>query len=145
MKKIVLALLLVSALLVVAVLFYGNTDFSAGSKAYTAEKNPQTRFVTSGVGSSMEPTIKDGQGIIIDMATEPRVGDIVAFGCIDACYYEGYYQKEQGFMKRLIKIREDGAWWVEGDNKENSWDSNDYGWILPHQRTNVGVVVEVLK
>jgi signal peptidase I len=90
-----------------------------------------------GDGESMQPTIMNGQTYSIDTSLTPKEGDIIAFNCSStACQRRNIKM----LCKRLIKIREDGAWWVEGDNKSNSWDSIDFGWILPNERSNVGVV-----
>lgn len=131
---------------IAAILFFGNTDFYTGADpSIRPSRAASTQYQSSAKGTSMEPAIRDGQGIVVDVAPVPRTSDIVALDCLEVCYYKDYYSRNEPFVKRLIIIREDGAWWVEGDNKENSWDSVDYGWILPSQRANVGVVVEILK
>lgn len=83
-------------------------------------------------GNSMYPTMKDGQ-IYNEYKAEPSEGDIVAFDCLKP-------EAKDGYIKRLIEIREDGAWWVLGDNREHSYDSSEYGWILPSERSDVWVV-----
>jgi signal peptidase I len=92
-----------------------------------------------GVGNSMLPTLADGQ-IYYGYKIEPQEGDIIAFNSTK--YLEGVKQKDLGggAVKRLIKTREDGAYWVLGDNRSISHDSGDFGWILPSEISDIWVV-----
>lgn len=83
-------------------------------------------------GESMNPTLTNGVKYEIYKEVTPQEGDIISFS--SPKFFSG------GAIKRLIKIREDGAWWVLGDNRGISHDSGDFGWILPSERFNVWVV-----
>lgn len=82
-------------------------------------------------GHSMEPTLSDKTTYQI-YKIDPQEGDIISL--VSPKF------TSSGAVKRLINIREDGAWWVLGDNRTNSHDSGDFGWILPSERSNVWVV-----
>lgn len=91
-------------------------------------------------GDSMEPTLHPGQEIT-GYKAEFEVGDIVSFDCYsDKCLKWGETKYDGHFIKRLIKIRDDGAWWIDGDNKENSFDSDYYGWLLPSEISDIWVI-----
>jgi len=66
-------------------------------------------------GNSMEPNLHDGQWLIINRISRPKVGDVVVFR---------YGSTE--LIKRIIRPVGDG-WWVEGDNKDFSTDSRSFG------------------
>ena len=66
-------------------------------------------------GDSMEPNFHDGQWLVINKITKPRIGDVVVFKYGD-----------MDLLKRVIHPEGDG-WWVEGDNKEQSTDSRSFG------------------
>ena len=68
-------------------------------------------------GDSMEPNLHDGQWLIINRVSRPKVGDVVGFR---------YGNTE--LIKRIIRPEGD-SWWVEGDNKEQSTDSRSFGAI----------------
>lgn len=74
------------------------------------------RFKVS--GHSMEPTLKEGQEILVSslpyLFTGPKVGQIIAFK-----------QGDKFIVKRIKKVIGDRLW-VLGDNKN---DSTDFGWI----------------
>lgn len=76
-------------------------------------------------GHSMEPTIKNGQKVLVSSVhfifRQPRIGDIVAF-------------RSQGkvFVKRISIIEEDKHF-LEGDNEKDSMDSRQFGWIQKDQ------------
>jgi signal peptidase I len=97
--------------------------------------------VSSGEGASMQPTIKEGM-VLKQFKKQAKEGDIISFECTKTdCLLDKYGRNHPGFIqKRLVKIREDGAYWVEGDNKNISYDSTEYGWILPSERKDVRVI-----
>lgn len=75
-----------------------------------------SRFKVS--GHSMEPTIKNGQEILVSglpfLFRDPKVNDLVAFKDAD-----------KWIVKRIKQIK-DNQYLVEGDNKS---DSKKFGWI----------------
>lgn len=71
-------------------------------------------------GSSMYPTLKDGEGVLVDKSPETiEVGDIVL----------ARHPVEQitDVIKRVQKINERGHYFLVGDNLAESIDSRDYG------------------
>lgn len=129
------------ALLLAVLLFWGNTDFNPESETYTFS----TEISVEVVGASMEPTLQIGQYVIIDTKkTQPAIGDIIYFNCHNRCAHPDGTLKETALIKRVVDIRADGAWFIKGDNQPDSWDSVDYGWLLPEERSDVGVVVRIL-
>lgn len=138
MKRLVLIILLVAITSFIGYVVYLNSTARYDVVA-------QTTRTECGTGLSMYPTIKDNQCTVQDITKTPQAGNIVAFVCSERCKHLDGTKSTVGLVKRLIKIRADGAWWVQGDNQPDSWDSIDYGWILPSERSNVGVVTEIIK
>lgn len=72
-------------------------------------------------GHSMGPIIKNGQTIFVSsipyLFSNPKIGDIVAFK-----------KDEKVFIKRIARI-ENQKYFMTGDNKNDSLDSRDFGWI----------------
>lgn len=72
-------------------------------------------------GDSMLPTLRNGQLVIIEKISfrlrAPRPGEVVV-----ACAPMGVE-----VVKRVIKETPDGKFWLEGDNKEASTDSREFG------------------
>jgi phage repressor protein C with HTH and peptisase S24 domain len=72
------------------------------------------------VGHSMEPQIKDGQPVLISSLPywfkTPRINDIVAFED----------NNDKVLVKRISKIQ-NGKYFFEGDNKNDSLDSRKLG------------------
>jgi len=80
--------------------------------------------ISTGSGPSMEPTLSDKTIQLNTYSFNPKPGDIISFNCVaDKCGDEFIIQK------RIIKINEDGCFWVEGDNKDESFDSREFGWL----------------
>lgn len=80
-----------------------------------------SRFIIS--GHSMEPNILQGQTVLASsipyLFSKPKINDIVALR-----------ERKSGkvFIKRIVKV--DGEkYFVSGDNKKDSMDSKDFGWI----------------
>ncbi|MEK7160284.1 MAG: S26 family signal peptidase [Patescibacteria group bacterium] len=73
-------------------------------------------------GHSMEPKIKDTDVVLVSfipfLFKNPAVGDIVAFN----------NKGKQILIKRIKKI-ENGRYYVRGDNKDDSLDSRNIGFI----------------
>jgi hypothetical protein len=108
-------------------------------------RDNNSRWTTTAEGPSMYPTIKSGQPFELDRYNIPKEGDIISFSCFSKCNREDFKTAsgEMILTKRLIKINDD-CYWVEGDNKEESFDSRDFGWICKNQDIRVnGVVTKI--
>lgn len=72
-------------------------------------------------GHSMSPKIAEGQEVLVSslpyLLFEPKIGDIVAFKKFNKV-----------FIKRIRKIKDD-KYYLIGDNKEDSLDSKNFGWV----------------
>jgi len=90
-----------------------------------------SRFTIS--GHSMEPSIKNGQTVLVSLIpylfSKPKINNIVALG-----------ERKSGkvFIKRIVKVDRE-KYFVSGDNKKDSVDSKDFGWIL--KKNIVGKVI----
>ncbi|HXV76359.1 MAG TPA: nickel-type superoxide dismutase maturation protease [Candidatus Polarisedimenticolaceae bacterium] len=86
-------------------------------------------------GRSMEPSLRDGDRVIVDLWTydrrPPRVGEVVL---ISAPETDGAW-----IVKRVARRGARGELWLLGDNPRSSLDSRQWGW-LPADRV-VGRVV----
>lgn len=88
----------------------------------------------------MSETDKDGDPITYDTARTPKINDVIAFQCFRP---ECQTNAEDRIVKRLLKIDDRGCYWVEGDNKERSFDSRAYGWLCPPDDIKIsGVVIQ---
>lgn len=72
-------------------------------------------FIRRVVGDSMFPTLSDGQLVLAHMIRSFRTGQVVI------AHVNG-----REVIKRIKKI-ENGKIFLEGDNKQASTDSNNYG------------------
>ena len=68
---------------------------------------------------SMEPTIKEGDYVIVFVIGEPMVGDIIALR---------HPYKNLTIIKRVLKVRR-GSIYVGGDNSKLSEDSGRFGFV----------------
>jgi hypothetical protein len=93
---------------------------------------------SGGTGPSMLPTLKEGQWTM-DQYRLPKEGEIVGLVCISRCE-----QPNQPLQKRVIHIDDKGCYWLEGDNKSNSYDSKYFGWLCPEDVTNISTVIAIL-
>jgi signal peptidase I len=89
-------------------------------------------------GASMEPTLSENSVSIGSSKLNPNIGDIISFNCISSKCKNG---DEYIMLKRIISIDTAGCYWVEGDNKEISFDSTEYGWVCP--KTDIAYVRKV--
>lgn len=91
----------------------------------------------------MEPTFQTGDVLVVDKTAKPRENDIIVFDCKkcqDTDLEEGNIM-----TKRVMRIDEKGCFWVEGDNKEVSYDSRqkEVGWLCPGDLEVFGVVKSI--
>lgn len=70
-------------------------------------------------GKSMNPTLKDGEVVLVDKSAEIEVSDIVV----------AKHPSEQNseIVKRVERINECGDYFLVGDNLEDSNDSRHFG------------------
>lgn len=88
---------------------------------------------------SMEPTFKSGEDWVFTNPFEKvRVGDVIEFTCFDTKCNRGV--QDEMMNHRLVKTDENGCMHILGDNQSNSWDTNDYGCLMPDQLKVYGVV-----
>ena len=69
----------------------------------------------------MNPTLKDGEVILVDRNAEIEVGDIVVA--------RHPIEQNSELTKRVERINEQGNYFLIGDNLENSNDSRHFGAI----------------
>lgn len=70
-------------------------------------------------GTSMLPTIKDGEAVLVDRNAEIAVGDIVIA--------KHPIEQNSEVAKRVERINEQGNYFLVGDNLGDSNDSRHYG------------------
>jgi hypothetical protein len=110
-----------------------------------------------GIGPCMEPTLPYDSWLTYDPTRVPKKGDIISFDCFSKCAvgsvgeYAGDVEVVPGspemakdgsvwLTKRIIKIKK-GCYWVEGDNRDDSWDSRAFGWLCPSDIKVQGVII----
>ncbi len=67
----------------------------------------------------MNPTLKDGEVVLVDRDAEIEVGDIVVA--------RHPIEQNSELIKRVERINEQGNYFLVGDNVENSNDSRHFG------------------
>jgi signal peptidase I len=67
-------------------------------------------------GRSMQPTLHDGDRLLVQHGGSPRVGDLVVVRLPDGVVA----------VKRATRAEPGGAWWVERDNPREGVDS----WVV---------------
>lgn len=72
-------------------------------------------------GCSMEPTLSNGDFRICNTLATPKVGDIVIIKPFLAV-------GDKYIIKRVTDIQ-DNKIFVQGDNRDNSYDSRAFGWL----------------
>lgn len=70
-------------------------------------------------GPSMNPTLKDGEVVLVDKKAEIKIGDIVVA--------RHPFEIGTEVVKRVERINDKGHYFLVGDNPEQSSDSRDYG------------------
>ncbi len=84
------------------------------------------------IGHSMEPTLKNGEEIIVNRLSyilfSPKINDVVAIAD----------EMMKIYIKRIKEIS-DGKYYVLGDNPQDSKDSRSFGWI--EKKDIIGKVV----
>jgi hypothetical protein len=100
-------------------------------------------FVSGADGGSMQPTYPSDYRHHIRLPFEyvPKKNDVVTFDCLKKCSKNG---KLMPLFKRVIDIDRNDCIWVEGDNKSESYDSRNFGWICPADRAYTFKVLVVL-
>ncbi|HVF29873.1 MAG TPA: nickel-type superoxide dismutase maturation protease [Pyrinomonadaceae bacterium] len=70
-------------------------------------------------GTSMNPTLRDGEVVLVDREAKIDVGDVVVA--------KHPIEQNSEVVKRVSKINERGHYYLVGDNLDDSVDSRDYG------------------
>lgn len=73
---------------------------------------------------------------VVDTLRKPIIGDVISFKClVDKCLHE-----QVGH--RLVGIDSNGCMSIVGDNQNASFDTNDYGCLMPDEIKINGVVID---
>lgn len=92
-------------------------------------------------GSSMEPNYHNGDTLFFNpIHLSPKIGDAIIFDCLANKCMSSADTNIEGRFKRITAIN-DNCYWVEGDNRLESNDSNDYGWLCPSDISSVETVI----
>lgn len=73
-------------------------------------------------GTSMNPTLYDGEVVLVDRNAEIEVGDIVVA--------KHPLEQTSEIVKRIARINEHGHYFLVGDNLEDSNDSREFGAVI---------------
>ena len=75
-------------------------------------------------GTSMEPTLNDGDIVILSKYITPKDGDIIT---IDTSKVPKYDNTSDSIIKRYYADKSTNGYYVLGDNTEKSYDSRYFG------------------
>lgn len=81
----------------------------------------------------------------IDPSKKPVIGDVVLFECLSSkCANPDHEGEEYSTLHRLTAIEPNGCMHIEGDAQYDldSWDTRDYGCLMPDEIKIEGVVVD---
>lgn len=70
-------------------------------------------------GKSMNPTLEDGEAVLVDRAATIEIGDIVVA--------KHPIEQRSEIVKRVERINERGHYYLVGDNLDDSNDSRHFG------------------
>jgi nickel-type superoxide dismutase maturation protease len=73
-------------------------------------------------GTSMNPTLKDGEVVLVDRNAEIEIGDIVVA--------RHPFERSSEIVKRVERINKQGNYFLVGDNLEDSNDSRHFGAVI---------------
>ncbi|MEP6847790.1 MAG: nickel-type superoxide dismutase maturation protease [Acidobacteriota bacterium] len=76
-------------------------------------------------GSSMKPTLSEGDAILIVPRSQIEINDIVLA--------HHPYKESVKILKRVSQINDNGSYILLGDNESESTDSRTFGPILPKE------------
>lgn len=117
------------------VFFLGATYFAWSIFTYSPEVEGANKQLAI-EGKSMEPTFHDGQIVQYSVKAVPKSGDIIYFDClVEKCHH-------QTVAHRLIAVSTDGCMTIEGDNQPISFDTKDYGCLMPRDIHINGVILD---
>lgn len=90
-------------------------------------------------GRSMEPTLRDGDRLLVRACAglRPDAVDAVPVGSLVVVRWPG---DRPAAVKRLVRTEPDGGWWVERDNPQEGVDS----WSLDAAVPPVGRIAVVV-
>lgn len=111
------------------------------------QEQPETQKFLVEWRSMEQYGIYDGQYVETVLET-PNLNDTVVFDC----QKPGCQPYPYTYIKKLVTIRDDGCYWLEGnkeawyDTKDSLWhqsdDSRGFGWLCPEQINIQGVIHE---
>ena len=86
------------------------------------------------VGPSMEPTLTNGDLVLVARSRTYRSGQILVV--------EHPHRPDLLLVKRCVRVMDGGQVWIEGDNPQASDDSRDFG-AVPRQQVRGRVLLRL--